>query len=83
MKARKRKVRTITDFEKDRFGHNDPSGAVPHWSRIVHLAHASGYVMARRPGCLPFVLSEKVWDTFPYWDRQAEFSGYYLTERSR
>lgn len=29
------------------------------------LAAADGYVMARRPGKLPFVLSQKAWDSLP------------------
>lgn len=29
--------------------------------RIVLVARGSGYVMVRRPGCLPFVKTEKQW----------------------
>lgn len=53
---------------EDRLGHNDPSGQPPTIGRITYLAHAKGYVMARRPGCTPFVISEKLWRSFPYWD---------------
>lgn len=28
---------------------------------VRYLAHADGYVMARRPGCRPFVLTETEW----------------------
>lgn len=30
-------------------------------SVIRYLAHADGYVMCRRPGAVPFVLSAKIW----------------------
>ena len=33
--------------------------------RIVYMAHAKNYVMVRRPGCVPFVLTEKEWRTLP------------------
>jgi hypothetical protein len=29
--------------------------------RIVFMTRSGGYVMCRRPRCLPFVLSEKQW----------------------
>lgn len=54
------------DLQRDRFGHNN-QGAVPHYSRITYLASAKGYVMARRPGCTPFAISEKLWRSFDYW----------------
>lgn len=31
--------------------------------RIRLVARAEGYVMARRPGCAPFVLTERKWDS--------------------
>lgn len=35
------------------------------------MAAAKGYVMVRRPGCMPFVMSGKEWDRMPSpakWD---------------
>lgn len=29
---------------------------------IKFMAEADGYVMCRRPGCMPFVLSKKSWE---------------------
>lgn len=59
-------------FTKDRFGHNYNPGAAFHGppvlSKIKYLAHAKGYVMARRPGCSPFVLTEKQWLELPFWE---------------
>lgn len=55
-------------FKADRYGHNNSlSAAEPPWGRITYLAHAKGYVMARRPGCTPFVLSEEMWKSFNLW----------------
>jgi hypothetical protein len=54
------------DFRRDRFGHNNV-GAEPHHGRIAYVAHGKGYVMARRPGCEPWVISEALWRSFPYW----------------
>lgn len=54
------------DMQRDRFGHNGV-GAEPHYSRITYLASAKGYVMARRPGCTPWVISEALWRSFDYW----------------
>jgi hypothetical protein len=34
-------------------------------SEIREMARADGYVMARRPGCMPFVISAKEWDAMP------------------
>lgn len=33
--------------------------------RVRYLAHAKGYVMARRPACMPFVVTEKEWLALP------------------
>ena len=63
----KRALQEERDFKRDRYGHNHAHGK-PSWSRITYLAHAKGYVMARRPACTPFVLSEKEWLEFPYFD---------------
>lgn len=54
------------DLQRDRFGHNGV-GAVPHYSRVTYLAHAKGWVMARRPGCSPWAIPEKLWRSFDYW----------------
>lgn len=55
------------DFMRDRFGHNDPPFN-PQFGRITYLAHAKGFVMARRPGCRPFAISEARWRSFTFWD---------------
>ena len=52
-------------FKKDRVGTNGRPGSRP--SRITYLAHAKGYVMCRHPGCMPFVITEKEWLSFPLW----------------
>ena len=61
------------DLTRDRFGHSDPydSGADLTFSRITYMCHAKGYVMARRPGCTPFVVSEKVWRAFAIYVQPA------------
>ena len=60
----KQAYRERQEFEADRWGHNDPRGAEICYSRITYMAHAGGYVMARRPGATPFVISEKLWRSF-------------------
>lgn len=37
--------------------------------RVSYMSHASGYVMVRRPGCIPFVLTEKEWLALPLWEQ--------------
>lgn len=32
---------------------------------VKYMTHASGYVMARRPGGIPFVMAEKQWRALP------------------
>ena len=58
-------------FTADRFGHNYNLGTAFHGPpvlpKIKYLAHAKGYVMARRPGCMPFVITEKQWLEMPLW----------------
>lgn len=40
--------------------------------RVRYMAHADGYVMARRPGAVPFVLGEKEWRALrPFNDGQS------------
>lgn len=34
---------------------------------VRFMTRSGGYVMARRPGCVPFVLSEKEWMALPDW----------------
>ena len=62
--------------EPDRFGHNDRySGSPtvqPLFSRIIFMASAKGYVMARRPGMTPFVTTEKLWKSFDLWTGQPD-----------
>lgn len=55
------------DFMRDRIGHNGRGSP----SRITYMTHAKGYVMARHPGCMPFVIPEKDWLSFPYIDALA------------
>ncbi len=56
------------DLKRDRYGHNDPIDQKPSFSRITYMCHAKGWVMARCPNCLPFVISERLWLSFDYWD---------------
>lgn len=55
-------------FKAPRYGHNDAPFPEQAWSRINYMAHADGYVMARRPRCAPFVISEKLWLSFVPWN---------------
>lgn len=55
--------RERADFTRDRIGHNG-HGRPAH---ITYLAHARGWVMARHPGCVPFVITEQSWTEFPYY----------------
>lgn len=65
-------IRERSDFIRDRYGHNHNPAALAHGqpvlSKISYMAAAKGYVMVLRPGCLPFVLTEKQWLDFPMWD---------------
>lgn len=54
-------------FKAPRYGHNN-YGIEPTWSRINYMAHGQGYVMARRPRGMPFVISEKLWLSFVPWN---------------
>jgi hypothetical protein len=56
-------------FQRDRYGHNNPVAYKPHFSRITYMCHTKGYVMARRPGCTPFVIPEKLWLSFDYYNK--------------
>lgn len=44
------------EFESDRYWRG---------GRIKYMTHAKGYVMARRPRCAPFVITEKEWRQLP------------------
>ena len=56
------------NFLADRWGHN--GFYEPTYSRVIYMAHAKGYVMARRPRCTPFVISEKLWRSFDLFRNQ-------------
>lgn len=45
------------DFERDRFWRT---------GRVKYMAHAKGWVMARKRGAVPVVISEKEWRQLPY-----------------
>jgi hypothetical protein len=63
-------------FKADRYGHNNAPTAEQFWSRVTYMCHAGGYVMARRPRCSPFVITEKLWRSFAPWkDADAEIPG--------
>jgi hypothetical protein len=72
LKTARQLERERLEFKADRYGHNDPSSVEPSLSRIAYMAHAKGYVMARRPGCKPFVIDEKLWRSFPKWEGQGD-----------
>jgi hypothetical protein len=56
-------------FKRDRYGHNHSTSSVEaKLSRITYMAHAKGYVMCRRPGCIPFVITEAQWRGFPFYE---------------
>jgi hypothetical protein len=59
-----------TEIKADRFGNNGIPGSPS--TRLVYLAHGKGYVMCRRPGAMPFVVTEKLWLSFPPWKRSFE-----------
>ena len=45
------------EFKRDRY-----------WAggRVRYMAHAGGYVMARKRGAMPFVIAEKEWRQLPF-----------------
>jgi hypothetical protein len=52
------------DIKFDRYGapaHSDQLG------RLSYLAHGKGYVMARRPGCVPFAVTIQEWQAMEFW----------------
>lgn len=40
----------------------------PDFSRVRLMARSGGYVMVRKPHCMPFVLSEKEWARLPLYE---------------
>lgn len=61
----------LTFDTRARYGHNHATGAYRAiWTKITYMVHAKGYVMARRPGCDPFVITEKQWVAFPLYDEK-------------
>lgn len=58
------------EFKADRIGHNDGGPiARSNPSRTTYMAHAKGWVMVRHPGCRPFLITEKLWRSFPLVER--------------
>lgn len=43
----------------------DPSPAYDQTGKIIHLCTSGGYVMVKRPRCIPFVLTLKEWARLP------------------
>lgn len=39
----------------------------PERGKLRLMATAEGYVMVRRPGCMPFVMAAKDWEKLPIW----------------
>ena len=38
--------------------------------QLKPMAFADGYVMARRPGCIPFVMTEREWQKLPEFEKE-------------
>lgn len=43
----------------------DPRDRIDEYGIIKVIARSGGYIMARRPGLMPFVLTEKEWNKLP------------------
>lgn len=41
-------------------------------NRLTEIVRGEGYVMVRRPGCMPYVLSAKDFDAMPDWTKEAQ-----------
>ena len=65
----------MTFDTRPRYGHNYALRSPAAWTKITYLANAKGYVMTRRPGCSPFVITEKQWLAFPLWADQPDHVG--------
>lgn len=51
-------------FEQvDRFDKQD------NYGRLIYMCHSGGYVMAKRPRCMPAVFTLKEWAKFDPYDR--------------
>jgi len=49
----------VRSIKRERRAHPQDGGPV------IEMARADGYVMARRPRCIPFVVTEREWRTWP------------------
>lgn len=45
--------------------------SVPSLSRVRLMARSAGYLMVRRPGCIPFVMTEEQWAKLPIYETEA------------
>lgn len=60
----------MRSYKRSRNGHNHV-GVNRVGSKINYVMHGKGFVVARHPGCRPFVLTEQQWLEFPIWEDQA------------
>jgi hypothetical protein len=52
----------------------------PRWHGVGesrYMAHADGYVMVRRPHCMPYVMAEKEWLALPSAQFGREYANQY------
>lgn len=63
LKTTRERRREQRDFMRDRLGHSG-SGRP---SRTTYMAHGNGWVLVRHPGCIPFAVMEREWQSFPYY----------------
>lgn len=54
-------------FMADRRRAIEPGGGFVAQQRLTYMADARGWVMARVPGCTPFVIAEAEWAALPRW----------------
>ncbi|UVS93517.1 hypothetical protein [Burkholderia glumae] len=47
--------------------HIDTQPREDHLGKIVFMVRSGGYVMCKRPRCIPFVLTEKRWNALPLY----------------
>jgi hypothetical protein len=58
------------DFDhRDRWD-TSAASADPARNRIRYMARSGGYVMVRKPHCVPFVLTEKQWAKLPLFQTE-------------
>ena len=61
----------MTAIDNEQSSTTKPKGNVRWWPKdpaqgwLVEMATARGWVMVRRPGCMPFVMSVRDWDALP------------------